>query len=189
MVNYLVQQKEVSFWWRGILKLLDSYKGLWHSQMSILVPQHISRMTYETVSFQNSDFLNFTPLPGIKTLSAKGYDNATTVSHPTFWWSFIIVCTTLEYSFKSVHEWWEWPMVIYLGNKYNFSFSRAHKHLKGHIEVHAAFSWLWKSCCQLTYKIFFWLLLKDKTLYKRSGQKKKYGPRWLQLWYLRNRSK
>jgi hypothetical protein len=28
--------------------------------------------------------------------------------------------------------------------------------------LHHAFSWLWKSSCQLIHKIFFWLLLHDK---------------------------
>jgi hypothetical protein len=34
--------------------------------------------------------------------------------------------------------------------------------MKGHSEVHAAYSWIWKSCCQLKHKIFLWLLLKDR---------------------------
>lgn len=44
----------------------------------------------------------------------------------------------------------------------NFSCSKAYKHMKGYSEVHAAYSWIWKSCCQLKHKIFLWLLLKDR---------------------------
>ena len=43
-----------------------------------------------------------------------------------------------------------------------FSCSNAIKHLKGHMEIHHAFRWLWKSACQLKLKIFFWLLMQDK---------------------------
>ena len=43
-----------------------------------------------------------------------------------------------------------------------FSSKKAYLHLTGHAQVHAVFSWLWKSSCQNKHKVFFWLLLKDR---------------------------
>lgn len=43
-----------------------------------------------------------------------------------------------------------------------FSTAKAHKHLIGQMPTHPAFRWLWKSACQNKYKVFFWLLLKDR---------------------------
>ena len=66
--------------------------------------------------------------------------------------------------------------------------SKAYKHLKGHMEIHPAFRWLWKSVCQLKHKIFFWLLMQDKLIeHKRSVKKKKYGPRRVWMCCLWNR--
>jgi hypothetical protein len=44
----------------------------------------------------------------------------------------------------------------------HYSCSRAYRHLKGHFETHPSYKWLWKSCCQLKHKTFFWLLLKGR---------------------------
>ena len=48
-----------------------------------------------------------------------------------------------------------WGNQIYLSAK-------AYKLLKGSANVHQAYNWLWKSSCQLKYKFFSWLLLKDR---------------------------
>ena len=52
----------------------------------------------------------------------------------------------------------------YIWNSGIFTSKRAYKHIMGHIQVHPAFSWLWKSCCQNKRKFFFWLLLKDRLI-------------------------
>lgn len=42
-----------------------------------------------------------------------------------------------------------------------FSSHKAYVQLIGTRQVHPAYSWLWKSCCQNKRKVFFWLLMKD----------------------------
>ena len=44
----------------------------------------------------------------------------------------------------------------------NFSSSQAYKYLVGHHQVHNVYRWLWKCLCQPKYKVFFWLLIKDR---------------------------
>jgi hypothetical protein len=43
-----------------------------------------------------------------------------------------------------------------------FAATKAYKKLIGQHSVHPAFRWLWKMFCQPKYKVFFWLLLKDR---------------------------
>jgi len=61
-----------------------------------------------------------------------------------------------------------------------FSSSKTYKHLSGHLQVHAAFSWLWKSSCQSKHKVFFWFILKNKlntrgTLRRRNMELESYS--------------
>jgi hypothetical protein len=44
----------------------------------------------------------------------------------------------------------------------SFSTSRAYKFLTTGALAHPAFLWIWKSRCQMKYKVFFWLLLVDR---------------------------
>jgi len=50
----------------------------------------------------------------------------------------------------------------YLWGSVLFSSSRSYKHLIGHHQIHVAFKWLWKSCCQNKRKFFFSLVLQDR---------------------------
>lgn len=43
-----------------------------------------------------------------------------------------------------------------------FSSHKAYVQLIGTRQVHPAYSWLWKSCCQNKRKVFFRLLMKDR---------------------------
>lgn len=47
------------------------------------------------------------------------------------------------------------------GAWHGFSAIRLYNVLIDHIEIHAAFSWIWGSCCQYKHKIFCWLLIID----------------------------
>ena len=42
-----------------------------------------------------------------------------------------------------------------------FSTTKVYKAGTGHRTTHLLFKWLWKAKCQMKYKVFFWLLLKD----------------------------
>lgn len=43
-----------------------------------------------------------------------------------------------------------------------FSAAKIYKTLVGHRPVHPTFLWIWNSKCQMKYKVFFWLLLRDR---------------------------
>jgi hypothetical protein len=58
---------------------------------------------------------------------------------------------------NSNHDTWS-----YVWGSPFFSRSKAYKRLTGHANVSPAFKWLWKNWCQHKYKVFFWLLLKDR---------------------------
>jgi hypothetical protein len=51
---------------------------------------------------------------------------------------------------------------IYIWGAMNYTSQKAHLFMKGHRDIHSSFKWLWKSCCQVKHKVFFWLLLKDR---------------------------
>jgi len=48
------------------------------------------------------------------------------------------------------HDLW-----TYIWGNNQYSSARAYKHLKGEIQIHPTFNWLWKSSCQLKHKFFF----------------------------------
>lgn len=43
-----------------------------------------------------------------------------------------------------------------------FSTAKNYKRMIGHTQVHLSTRWLWKSCCQMKHKVFFWLILHDR---------------------------
>jgi hypothetical protein len=43
-----------------------------------------------------------------------------------------------------------------------FSASKVYRHLSGHMPLHAAYKWLWKSSCQNKHRVFFWLIIKGR---------------------------
>jgi hypothetical protein len=62
------------------------------------------------------------------------------------------------------------------GGTAQFSSQKSYRHLLGHAEIHKIFQWLWKSCCQNKYKVFFWILIKDKLIkHKKHSQTEEYG--------------
>lgn len=63
----------------------------------------------------------------------------------------------------------------YLCGSVLFSSTRSYKHLIAHHQIHVAFKWLWKSCCQNKRKFFFWLVLQDR-LNTRALLKRKHMP-------------
>jgi hypothetical protein len=50
----------------------------------------------------------------------------------------------------------------YIWGSVFFSASKAYKQMSGHLPIHAAFKWLWKSSCQNKHRVFFWLILKGR---------------------------
>jgi hypothetical protein len=54
-----------------------------------------------------------------------------------------------------------------------FAATKAYKKLIGQHSVHPAFRWLWKMFCQPKYKVFFWLLLKDRLSTRNILKRKK----------------
>jgi hypothetical protein len=59
----------------------------------------------------------------------------------------------------------------YIWGTPQFSSSMEFKLMTGHAQVHVVFKWLWKTSCQCKYKVFFWLVLKDRLSTKNIIQK------------------
>ena len=141
-----------SFWWKDILKLLDSFKGLamvnmfdgrtflfwddlWFNKVPRLhYPQLFSFAQLALNAEALEDFLHLPLSPVAVTQLLQVADLLTIpASEEKDTWTYI----------------WGTPF---------FSTSKAYKHLTGYMPVHSFFKKLWKSSCQNKYKFFFWLL-------------------------------
>lgn len=153
-----------SFWWRDILKLLDQFKGIsrpivqdgrtslfWDDMWGSGIckqeyPEIYSFATKTNISLQafveEESLNNLFNLP----LSQEAFHQ---------WQSLELALDTVILT-QEKDEW------AYIWGNLNFSSSRAYKIMKGTIQIHHAFNWLWNSCCQMKHKVFFWLVLKDR---------------------------
>jgi hypothetical protein len=82
---------------------------------------------------------------------------------------------------ETVSYTWGWGNAI-------FSTAKTYKALtNGQCAVHPIFRWLWKSKCQIKYKMFFWLLLKDqlsaRDILRRKGMISAFCRNWRQ-WHI-----
>jgi hypothetical protein len=158
------QTKKGSFWWRDIVKLLEKYKNLasvlvatgdtvllwsdkWNGNTPAqLFPELFSFAKNPAITFQDAVnkplFLNNFHLP----LSAQAHDQLQQLS----------ILVSNRPAVGNLDLWsYSW------GNA-KFSTAKAYKSLVGSRPTHPALLWIWRSKCQMKYKVFFWLLLKDK---------------------------
>jgi hypothetical protein len=153
-----------SFWWRDILKLLESFKSMAQVQVRdgkscffwldhwndlVLVQAYPELHSFSKNNhFSVHSALNLILLPSLfhLPLSTEAFGQFQEVE-------VIVQNTHLQ---DQPDQWsYSWGSSI-------FSSSKAYKALIGHQAVHPVYRWLWKSSCQNKRKIFFWLLLKDR---------------------------
>ena len=155
--------KKGSFWWRDILKLLDLYKEmamsnifsgaatfLWDDMWNGLLPKLCFPELY-----------SFTKNKSISLQKARSLSHLHNIFHLPLSEEAFAQYIELQNLLSNLPDSTEADSWSYIWGA-SFSCSKAYKQLKGHFPTHPSYKWLWKSCCQLKHKIFFWLLLKDR---------------------------
>lgn len=152
-----------SFWWRDILKLLDTYKGIaavnlqdgitcrmwidmWHGMVpSQAYPELFSFARKKTINVQDAkmieDIDSLFQLP----ISLEAFHQLE------------LLLSALEQSANSE----DMDIWSYIQGAH-FSSSKAYKQLTGFAVVHPAYKWIWKSVVQHKHIVLIWLLLKNR---------------------------
>jgi hypothetical protein len=152
-----IHNKKGSFWWRDILKMLDSFKGMasvtisdgsscffwsdvWNDRLLCQqFPKFLSFAKDKFVSVQNymvaEDMSDHFYLP----LSVEAYDQY----------------TQLAILLESIHLHTGSDRWSYILGYPDFASSKAYTQLMGTRQVSPVYSWLWKSDCQHKTKVFF----------------------------------
>jgi hypothetical protein len=161
---YLASNLRVSFWWRDLLKLLDSYKGLamvsvqngtscffwldlWNGQV-------LQQIFPELFSYCRDDKVSVQTVKSTAALSTLFHLPLSNEAYEQFLLLQDMV-QTLQLN-NDADQWtYIWGSNIFTANK-------AYNSLIGSSPVHPIYKWLWKSACQNKRKFFFWLVLKDR---------------------------
>jgi hypothetical protein len=153
-----------SFWWKGIMKHLDTFKGIASTSLGSrdmilfwddMWNGQILRITYpELHSFAIDNQIS------VKSMIRA--ENLYSMFHlPLSAQAFEQYCD-LELSIQSLTIADDKDSWSYIWGGSQFSVSKAYNHLIGTHSVHPAFKWLWKSSCQQKHKVFYWLLLQNR---------------------------
>jgi hypothetical protein len=70
--------------------------------------------------------------------------------------------TELEIALQAMSTTNEPDAWSYIWGSGNYSSQKAYKHLTGSNVVHPVFNWIWASCSQMKYKVFYWLLVRNR---------------------------
>jgi len=159
-----ITRKKGSFWWRDILKLLDSFKGL----AMVHIRDGASCLLWDDLwlnrvpSQRFPELFSFAKKIHISVLSTVSADGSASIFHLPISNQAFQQLITLAEDLNSVQDTDEKDIWSYIWGSPFFSSAKSYKHLTGHRVVHDAFRWLWNSFCQNKQKVFFWLLLKDR---------------------------
>jgi hypothetical protein len=157
--------KKGSFWWRDLLKLVDVYKGMASSRPLSGSSVHLWEDMWDDILPK----LNFPELFSFarnKSITLQKAVSLQAQLHRIFHIPLSEEAFTQYVELQGIlsnlprtddKDRWE-----YIWGSGTFSCPKAYKHLKGQMDIHPAFNWLWNSSCQLKHKIFFWLLLQNK---------------------------
>lgn len=158
------QRKRGSFWWRDVVKLLNSFKGmskvtakdgasvlfwydLWNGQVT-------SQAYPELFSFAKDPWITFRNMTRRNPASQHFHLPLSTQAHQQLQSLLNSIPDTQQQ--QGMDSW------TYTGGNSGFSTGKAYKIMVGHRPTHPVFRWLWNSKCQIKHKVFFWLLLKDR---------------------------
>lgn len=155
--------KKGSYWWRDILKLLDTFKGIakvdlksgsscffWFDMWN----DHIPSLTYpELFSFSKNKAITFQKVASSVPLHQLFHLPLSEIAFAQL--------LSLEQVIQRVALTHEPDSRTYIWGSNFYSSTRAYKQLTGHSQVHPAFKCLWNFSYQNKHKVFCWLLLKD----------------------------
>lgn len=153
-----------SFWWRDILKLLDSYKGF--AMISVQDGKScffwLDLWNGQTLQQTFPELFSYCKDDKISVSTVKSTPTAITLFHlplSTEAYEQFLQLDTLIQNLQITTDSDKW---IYTWGSGLFSSQKAYKSLMGSSPVHPIYKWLWKLACQKKRKFFFWLVLKDR---------------------------
>ena len=150
-------QKKGSFWWRDILKLLDSFKGMAmvniHDRVTCLFWEDV--WNNRVLKSQFPELFSFAKNPRISLRYALDVEGPEHLLHLPIADIALQQLTTLAQDLSSLQESSNTDIWSYIWGSPFFSSSKAYTHLTGHRVTHSAFKWLWDSACQNKHKVFF----------------------------------
>jgi hypothetical protein len=156
--------KKGSFWWRSILKLLDTFKGIVGAEYGIgdtilfwhdLWNNHVLKLSFPQLhSFAKSDSITLRAV--MKTEDFEDLFNL-----PLSEIAYEQICELIIFlqglPVSEQNDKWS-----YIWGNDTYTVSKAYDHLMGHEYVHPTFKWIWRSKCQMKQKMFFWMLLRNR---------------------------
>lgn len=161
--NGQLPRQRVRFWWRDVVKLLDTYKGmtkitvgdgkfvflwkdLWNGQAkNQMWPELFSFVRNPWITIQQFTLTDSSNELFHLPLSGQAYQQLQ------------VLLAEIPDQLQPDRDVWSYTW----GNP-NFSTAKAYSVMIGHRPTHPAFRWLWQSKCQMKYRVFFWLLLRDR---------------------------
>jgi len=153
-----------SFWWRDILKSLNSYKNLAtltiRSGSTCLL--WYDSWTDDPLKQQYPELFSFAINPKISLATASSYANLRSLFHLPLSPEAYLQYLNLKAIIQNLQLTNECDIWSYNNGHTTFSSHYAYLHLVGHHNPHPVFHWLWNSFSQNKRKIFFWLLLNDR---------------------------
>ena len=153
-----------SFWWKDILKLLDSFKGL----ASANVKDGVTCLFWDDLwlgkvtRIHYPQLFSFARLPDMSINMALSAEGTESLFHFPLSQLAAQQLVEIAENLNSLSDTDEKDIWTYIWGSPFFSTSKAYSHLTGHLQVHPLFHKLWKSSCQNKHKVFFWLLLRDR---------------------------
>jgi hypothetical protein len=156
-------KKKGSFWWRALLKLLDTYKGIVAVKLgngqTALLWHDLWNGAVSHLSFP--ELFSFTKCPSLIIQQAKQLDPLHQIFHLPFSEEAFHQLLGLQSLIESLLLTDQLDTWGYIWGQDTFSSRKAYKNLIGHGQLHTVYRWTWASKCQPKHKVFFWLLLKD----------------------------
>ena len=153
-----------SFWWKDIIKLLYKFKGFAKVELNdgktCLLWSDIWVDTIPKLNFP--ELFSFAKNKTITVAEAKDTESLQNFFHLPLFEVAYPQFLQLQLLLQSVQQTEVRDRWGFIWGSNLFSSSRTYKHLSGHLQVHAAFKWLWRSLCQNKHKVFFWLILKNR---------------------------
>jgi hypothetical protein len=156
--------KKGSFWWRGVLKLINNFKGL----ASVNVGDGSSCLLWDDCWVGQPLKLTFPELHSFA--KKKDICLAKAIATLTTFQMFHLPLSVqafdqlllFEQNLASLNQSQGPDNWTYIWGNSRFLSSKAYRHLIGRSFTHPIFKKLWKSSCQPNRKVFFWLLLQDR---------------------------
>jgi hypothetical protein len=152
-----------SFWWRDVLKTLESFKGFAWVEVGEGKTTLLWHDNWDGIR-KSAQFLELWSFASCKDITIQQARMA--ASHEMFHTplsaeAFVQFQALNGLLFNLPHNNQRDKWLCNASSSL-FSSQNIYSHLMGNQWTHPIFTWLWKSKCQPKHKVFFWLLLKDR---------------------------